>query len=291
MLKNKVILITGTSSGIGKVLLNYFKENNFIISINREKSQEPNLKEDNILNYNIDITDLNLVKNCINDLIQKSKTPDILILNAGINIYDNKEYFDVSKFKECFDINFYGSMNFVSVLSKLQISKRKIVFDNGLKVTIDLSNNNEICAYKSKTNAPFIDFAKHKFHKYQKYWEPIRPTNNTLIIKKNSFYILKSKEKICIPPNLAGEMIPYDTGIGDFRVHYAGFFDPGFGYKNGSYAVLEVKTNEVPFILEDGQSIARIKYEALNKESNVLYGKEINSNYQNQGLALSKHFV
>ena len=128
MLKNKVILITGTSSGIGKVLLNYFKENNFIISINREKSQEPNLNEDNILNYNIDITDLNSVKNCINDLIQKSKTPDILILNAGINIYDNKEYFDVTKFKECFDINFYGSMNFVSVLSELQISKRKVVF-------------------------------------------------------------------------------------------------------------------------------------------------------------------
>ena len=100
----------------------------FIISINREKSQEPNLNEDNILNYNIDITDLNSVKNCINDLIQKSKTPDILILNAGINIYDNKKYLDITKFKECFDINFYGSMNFVSALSELQISKRKIVF-------------------------------------------------------------------------------------------------------------------------------------------------------------------
>ncbi len=174
---------------------------------------------------------------------------------------------------------------------KLCFSKRKIVFDNGLKVTIDLSNNNNICAYKSKTNTPFIDFAKHKFHKYQKYWEPIKPTNNTLIIKKNSFYILKSKEKICIPPNLAGEMIPYDTGIGDFRVHYAGFFDPGFGFSKGAFAVLEVKTHEVSFIIEDGQTIARIQYEKLNKSSSMLYGKKINSNYQNQKLALSKHFI
>ena len=86
-------------------------------------------------------------------------------------------------------------------------------------------------------------------------------------------------------------MIPYDTAIGDFRVHYAGFFDPGFGAGMGSYAVLEVKTNEVSFILEDGQSIARLRYEMLNKNSDVLYGNGINSNYQHQNLALSKHFV
>ena len=85
-------------------------------------------------------------------------------------------------------------------------------------------------------------------------------------------------------------MIAYDTGIGDFRAHYAGFFDPGFGDPKGSYAVLEVKTNELPFILEDGQTIARIKYEKLNKKTSVLYGLSINSNYQNQKLALSKHF-
>ena len=114
---------------------------------------------------------------------------------------------------------------------------------------------------------------------------------NSLIIEKNSFYILKSKEKICIPPNLAGEMVPYDTGIGDFRVHYAGFFDPGFGYDNGAFAVLEVKTHEVSFIIEDGQTIARIQYEKLNKSPSMLYGKKINSNYQNQKLALSKHFI
>ena len=86
-------------------------------------------------------------------------------------------------------------------------------------------------------------------------------------------------------------MIPYDTGLGDYRVHYAGFFDPGFGNTYGSYAVLEVKTNEVPFLLEDGQSIARIKYEMLNKDTKLLYGQNINSNYQHQELALSKHFI
>tara|TARA_B100001175_G_C19512788_1_gene645048 strand:+ start:4879 stop:5622 length:744 start_codon:yes stop_codon:yes gene_type:complete len=128
MLKDKVILITGTTSGIGKILLNYFKDNNFIISINREKSQELYLNEENILNYNIDITNFDSVKNCIKDLIHKSKKPDIFILNAGINIYDNEDYFNIIKFKECFDVNFFGSMNFVSAISELKISKKKIVF-------------------------------------------------------------------------------------------------------------------------------------------------------------------
>ena len=123
------------------------------------------------------------------------------------------------------------------------------------------------------------------------FWDTIDTKDNSLIIERNNFYILKSKEKIRIPPSMAGEMVPYDTGIGDFRVHYAGFFDPGFGDPDGSFAVLEVKTNEVPFLLEDGQTIARIKYEKLNKESSVVYGKEIKSNYQNQRLALSKHFI
>ena len=112
-----------------------------------------------------------------------------------------------------------------------------------------------------------------------------------MVIQKNKFYILKSREKIQIPKNMAGEMVPYDTGLGDFRVHYAGFFDPGFGNQYGSYAVLEVKTNEVSFILEHAQSIARIKYEMLNKVTNILYGADLKSNYQNQTLALSKHFV
>ncbi len=173
----------------------------------------------------------------------------------------------------------------------LCFTKNKYIFDNGLMLTIDLSNDKNICAYRSKTNAPVINFSKIKFHKWQNYWEPLKPVNKTLIIEKNRFYILKSKERICIPPNLAGEMTPYDTGIGDFRVHYAGFFDPGFGYPRGAFAVLEVKTHEVNFIIEDGQTIARIQYEKLNKSTSMLYGIKINSNYQNQKLKLSKHFI
>ena len=86
-------------------------------------------------------------------------------------------------------------------------------------------------------------------------------------------------------------MIPYDTNIGEFRVHYAGFFDPGFGNKDfGSYAVLEIKTYEVPFAIQDGQSVARLMFEKLAKIPDKIYGDSIKSNYQNQGLALSKHF-
>ncbi len=172
----------------------------------------------------------------------------------------------------------------------LIFSKKLNFIDNGLKISVDLSNDNKICAYEAKKSSSFIDFSKIHYYDVSKFWKPLKPNNKTLLIQKNKFYILKSKEKIRIPNNLAGEMIPYDTGIGDFRAHYAGFFDPGFGDPIGSYAVLEVKTNELPFSIEDGQTIARIKYEKLNKKTSVVYGSHIKSNYQNQKLALSKHF-
>lgn len=162
---------------------------------------------------------------------------------------------------------------------------------NGLKISVDLSKDNEVNAYVAKENAPILCYKNIKSHKILDFWKPLKCCDSSIIIQKNKFYILKSKEKIQIPSNMAGEMIPYDTGLGDFRVHYAGFFDPGFGKNFGSYAVLEVKTNEIPFILKDGQVIARIKYEKLNKKSKILYGTKINSNYQHQKLALSKHFV
>ena len=176
--------------------------------------------------------------------------------------------------------------------------KEKIIFeqnsnikiDNGLKISVNLKDSKDPVAYCAKLDTPKIDFNKISHHTINDFWQPIFGVSKSIIIEKNRFYILRSKEKIKIPPFLAGEMIPYDTGIGDFRAHYAGFFDPGFGDPNGSYAVLEVKTNELPFLLEDRQTIARIKYEKLNKKSNVVYGSKINSNYQNQGLKLSKHF-
>tara|TARA_B110000438_G_scaffold247693_1_gene249980 strand:- start:111 stop:1190 length:1080 start_codon:yes stop_codon:yes gene_type:complete len=162
---------------------------------------------------------------------------------------------------------------------------------NGLTLSVDLANNNKINAYIAKEDTPTLIFGKVKQHFIKDFWNPVNINNNKIIIKKNNFYILKSKEKIQIPRNMAGEMIPYDTSLGDFRAHYAGFFDPGFGKDFGSCAVLEVKTSEIDFVLEHEQSIARIIFEKLNKNTNNLYGYNLNSNYQHQGLALSKHFV
>ena len=182
------------------------------------------------------------------------------------------------------------ALNQINNQSPIIFTKNNKSIDNGLKISVDLSDDKKICAYVARKVKSHINFSKIKYYNPKKFWKPLKPKNKSLIIEKNKFYILKSKEKIRIPSNLAGEMVPYDTGIGDFRVHYAGFFDPGFGGQNGSYAVLEVKTNELPFIIEDGQTIARIRYEKLNKKTTVLYGSSINSNYQNQKLALSKHF-
>ncbi len=188
--------------------------------------------------------------------------------------------------------NYLTDRQLINLNKKQKISnqnEKDIKIDNGLKLSVDLGKSN-IIAYVAKEHTPVLNFSKIKSHKINDFWKTINKNDKKLLIEKNKFYILKSKEKVVIPPNLAGEMIPYDTGIGDFRAHYAGFFDPGFGLSKGSYAVLEVKTNEVPFLLEDSQTIARIKYEKLNKNSNVVYGKDIKSNYQNQGLKLSKHF-
>ena len=201
--------------------------------------------------------------NCLNQLRLVSKNPNYLSDRQLTNL--NKKY------------------------RILNTPGNNIKIDNGLKLSVDLSQS-RIIAYMAKTRAPILNFSKIKFHKVNDFWAKITNKNKNLLIEKNNFYILKSKEKVIIPSNLAGEMIAYDTGIGDFRAHYAGFFDPGFGLPNGSYAVLEVKTDEVPFLLEDGQTIARIKYQMLNKNSNILYGKDIKSNYQNQRLKLSKHF-
>jgi dCTP deaminase len=168
---------------------------------------------------------------------------------------------------------------------------------NGLVLRIVLSAESldETIGYRAQKHTDIIDVDKVAAYDAADFWEPIaaRP-DKRLILDPDEFYILASQEKLHIPPDLAAEMVPIDPAMGEFRVHYAGFFDPGFGYTEsgapGSRAVLEVRSHEVPFILEDGQVIGRLVYEKMAEAPQALYGAGGTSNYQGQGLKLSKHF-
>ncbi len=169
---------------------------------------------------------------------------------------------------------------------------------HGLPVTVDLSSvaREGIIGYRAKKHAGLIDLRKLGFYDVQEFWEPLRArADRTLVLDPDEFYILASKEAVRIPPDQAAEMLAYDTSIGEFRVHYAGFFDPGFGHAEakaeGTRAVLEVRSHEVPFVLEDGQRVGQLIYERLVDRPDQLYGADIGSNYQRQGLRLSKHFA
>jgi dCTP deaminase len=173
----------------------------------------------------------------------------------------------------------------------------KATIRHGLNVRVDLRGEGKrsIIGYRALKYADVLDVDKKRAHNKADFWEPIRASSTgRLILNPNEFYILASKERIQVPPEFAAEMIPIDPMMGEFRAHYAGFFDPGFGYADnggaGSKAVLEVRTLEVPFILEDGQIIARLVYEELAERPMKVYGKGIRSNYQGQNLRLSKHF-
>ena len=127
------------------------------------------------------------------------------------------------------------------------------------------------------------------------FWEPIATHRKPeLVLDPDQFYVLASREAVHVPPLYAAEMVPFDPLVGEFRVHYAGFFDPGFGHSAeggaGSRAVLEVRSHEVPFILEHGQIVGRLIYERMAERPRILYGEGIGSHYQAQGLKLSKHF-
>jgi dCTP deaminase len=169
--------------------------------------------------------------------------------------------------------------------------------DNGLKFSINLRGTKEslIIGYRAKKNAPAVDLHKISHYEPEDFWEVINaPRSGSIILNPDDFHILISKEKVRIPPSYAAEMVAYDPSIGEFRIHYAGFFDPGFGYGsndiNGTCAVLEVRSHEVPFLVEDGQVVGRLIYERLLAPPEKVYGVGIGSSYQSQGLALSKHF-
>jgi len=166
-----------------------------------------------------------------------------------------------------------------------------------LNISLDLGGGgpDAIVGYKAKKNCDVIDVDRVAHYPAADFWEPIRaPADGGFVLNVDDFYILASREAVSVPPDHAAEMIPYDTLVGEFRVHYAGFFDPGFGSPEaggtGSKAVLEVRPHEVPFFVEDGQVVGRLVYEKLRAVPDRLYGKDLGSNYQAQGLRLSKHF-
>ena len=189
-----------------------------------------------------------------------------------------------------------------SALQELHDAERLVAAEppnisgGGIAMSIDLNGDEKgLIGYRGKHHTGLVDVDKRAAHDVLDFWEPIHNHGAAeLILDPDEFYILVSREAVHVPPLYAAEMTPFDPLVGEFRVHYAGFFDPGFGHSSaggsGSRAVLEVRSHEVPFILEHGQIVGRLVYEHMLSRPKALYGTDLGSNYQAQGLKLSKHF-
>ena len=169
------------------------------------------------------------------------------------------------------------------------------LISEGLGFSVDLRPaTGDLVGYRAKPHAGVIDLDRIGAYDRAEFWEELHSGNGQLILDPGAFYILVSREAVCIPPAYAAEMAPYVAMVGEFRVHYAGFFDPGFGHASaggqGARGVLEVRCHEAPFALEHGQVVGRLVYERMAEVPDRLYGVGIASNYQGQGLKLSKHF-
>jgi dCTP deaminase len=174
---------------------------------------------------------------------------------------------------------------------------QKAQLQRGLRITVNLegSEPGEIIAYKAKRYAPVIELDRVNHYPTEEFWEVRHQhANKSLILEPDDFYILASRERVRVPPDFAAEMVPFDPSDGEFRIHYAGFFDPGFGYGSseikGTRAVLEVRAHEVPFLIEHGQLVGRLNYMHLLSRPEKIYGTNIGSSYQHQALTLSKQF-
>lgn len=188
-------------------------------------------------------------------------------------------------------------------LAALQMRERLVDVESAdlasgaVAVSVDLSGKGSmgLAGFRAKRHTGLIDVDKRGGYEVHDFWEPLPARDGRgLVLDPDAFYILASKEAVHVPPDYAAEMVPFDPLVGEFRVHYAGFFDPGFGHAaaggKGARAVLEVRSREVPFIIEDGQIVGRLIYERMTERPQTLYGELPGSNYQAQGLKLSKHF-
>ncbi|MCB2115598.1 MAG: 2'-deoxycytidine 5'-triphosphate deaminase [Rhodobacteraceae bacterium] len=171
----------------------------------------------------------------------------------------------------------------------------KALISEGLGFSVDLQPEaGNLVGYRAKPHTGVIDLDRIGAYDPAEFWEEVRSHEARIILDPGAFYILVSREAVTIPPDYAAEMAPFLAMVGEFRVHYAGFFDPGFGWAEaggaGSRGVLEVRCHESPFVLEHGQVVGRLVYERMAERPARLYGSGIASNYQGQGLKLSKHF-
>jgi len=169
------------------------------------------------------------------------------------------------------------------------------LIQDGLGFSVDLNPGaGSLVGYRAKPHTGVIDLDRISAYEPRDFWEEVHSSDGQIILDPGAFYILVSREAVHIPPAYAAEMAPYLAMVGEFRVHYAGFFDPGFGHHAaggaGSRGVLEVRCHEAPFVLEHGQVVGRLVYERMAELPQQLYGSGIASNYQGQGLKLSKHF-
>lgn len=177
----------------------------------------------------------------------------------------------------------------------LQLVDGPAHIDNGLGFSVDLKRDGtSLVGYRAKPHTGLIDLAMIGHYRIEDFWEALHSEQGRIILDPGAFYILVSREAVHVPPDYAAEMAPYLAMVGEFRVHYAGFFDPGFGHASaggtGARGVLEVRCHEAPFALEHGQIVGRLVYEKMAARPAQLYGADLKSNYQGQGLKLSKHF-
>ena len=180
---------------------------------------------------------------------------------------------------------------------RLVDDEHAVIRGDGIAVTLDLAGHGErgLVGWKAKKHAELVDVDARDRYEPLDFWDPItlRPGRG-LVLDPADFYVLATREAVMVPPDHAAEMMAYDTQVGEFRVHYAGFFDPGFGYDpaggQGSRAVLEVRSRDVPFVLEHGQTVGWLRYERLAAPPDRLYGMPLGSHYQGQGLRLGRQF-